>query len=71
MSMDAILIIGTVFSLFLLVIGLTSFANTMATNIYARQKGFATLESIGMKKKQIFGRCPSRAVPTRVFLCCF
>lgn len=53
MSLGSILIIGTVFSLLLLVIGLTNFANTMATNIYARQREFATLESIGMTKKQI------------------
>lgn len=53
MSLGSILIIGTVFSLLLLVIGLTNFANTMATNIYARQRELATLESIGMTKKQI------------------
>ena len=53
MSLGSILAIGTVFSLLLLMIGLTNFANTMATNIYARQREFATLESIGMTKKQI------------------
>ncbi|WP_455616273.1 FtsX-like permease family protein [Eisenbergiella sp.] len=52
-SLGSIMIIGTVFSVLLLLIGLMNFVNTITTNIYSRRKELATLESIGMTKKQI------------------
>lgn len=52
-SLGSIMIIGTVFSVLLLLIGLMNFVNTITTNIYSRQKELAALESIGMTKKQI------------------
>lgn len=52
-TLGSIMTAGTVFSFLLLLIGLINFANTMTTSVYARQKEFATLESIGMTKKQI------------------
>ena len=43
---------GMIFSGFLIGMGLLNFVNVIFTNIYARQKELATLESIGMTRKQ-------------------
>lgn len=43
---------GMVFSAFLIGMGMLNFVNVIFTNIYTRQKELATLESIGMTRKQ-------------------
>lgn len=43
---------GMIFACFLIGMGLLNFVNVIFTNIYARQKELATLESIGMTRKQ-------------------
>lgn len=53
MALGGIMAAGTIFSVLLLLIGLMNFANTMTTTVYARQRELATMESIGMTKKQI------------------
>ena len=44
---------GTVLGGFLIFMGLANFINVIFTGIYSRQKELATLESIGMTRKQI------------------
>lgn len=47
------LIIGTIFSVILLLIGVMNFINSLCTSIYTREKELAVLSSIGMSKRQI------------------
>lgn len=44
---------GKVIGILLIFLGLMNFVNVIFTNIYSRQKELATLESIGMTKRQI------------------
>lgn len=44
---------ATVFSLFLLFMGMVNFVNVIFTSIYSRQKELAAMESIGMTKGQL------------------
>lgn len=46
------LVIGTVFSIILLIIGVMNFINSLFTSIYTREKELAVLSSIGMSKRQ-------------------
>lgn len=45
--------IGNLFAAFIIFMGIINFVNVIFTNIYARQKELATLESIGMTRKQM------------------
>lgn len=51
--MDLIRLIGNLFAVFLILMGLINFVNVIFTNIYTRRKELATLESIGMTQGQI------------------
>lgn len=46
---------GTIFSLFLLFMGMVNFVNVIFTSIYSRQKELAAMESIGMTQGQMKG----------------
>jgi putative ABC transport system permease protein len=50
---QAVVVIGSIFSGILLIIGLMNFINALCTSIYARQKELAVLSSIGMSKQQM------------------
>lgn len=52
-GVQVIRIAGKVIGIFLIVMGLLNFINVIFTNIYARQKELAALESIGMTQKQL------------------
>lgn len=52
-GVQTIRIAGKVIGIFLIVMGLLNFINVIFTNIYARQKELAALESIGMTPKQL------------------
>lgn len=52
-GVQMIRIAGKVIGIFLIVMGLLNFINVIFTNIYARQKELAALESIGMTQKQL------------------
>lgn len=52
-GVQTIRIAGKVIGIFLIVMGLLNFINVIFTNIYARQKELAALESIGMTQKQL------------------
>lgn len=52
-GVQMIRIVGKVIGIFLIVMGLLNFINVIFTNIYARQKELAALESIGMTQKQL------------------
>ena len=52
-GVQIIRIAGKVIGIFLIVMGLLNFINVIFTNIYARQKELAALESIGMTQKQL------------------
>lgn len=49
----AVLILGGSISLVIALIGILNFVNTMSVSIMARKRELATLESIGMSRKQI------------------
>lgn len=52
-SMLSLSIVGGGISGILILIGLMNFANVMITSVYTRSKEIATLESVGMTKKQL------------------
>ena len=52
-AQNMFLIIGSILSFILGLIGLLNFANSMITSISARQHEFAVLQSIGMTGKQL------------------
>lgn len=52
-SMMSLSIVGGGISLILILIGLMNFGNVMLTSVYTRSKEIATLESVGMTKKQL------------------
>jgi len=52
-SMMSLTIIGGGISGILILIGLMNFVNVMITGVYTRSKEMATLESVGMTKKQL------------------
>lgn len=52
-SIESIKKTGMIFSFFLLFMGMVNFVNVIFTSIYSRQKELATMESIGMTKRQI------------------
>ena len=52
-AFDTIRTIGNLFAVFLIFMGTLNFVNVIFTNIYARQKELAALESIGMTRNQM------------------
>jgi len=52
-SMMSLTIVGGGISGILILIGLMNFVNVMLTSVYTRSKEIATLESVGMTKKQL------------------
>ena len=47
------MVIGTVISFLLLLVGVLNYANTMVCSIQNRKLSFAIMESVGMSRKQI------------------
>lgn len=53
--MGIMLVIGTVLAVFLGLIGILNFLNTMLTSVVTRRREFAMMEAVGMTGKQLVG----------------